>query len=356
MDINFYCQRVLRINTNSFLGNCRVYVFLIFIFFCTLICNATEKNPHLLQVIDGIKANLETNKKLQAKFIINCTISADNSIIKYDREVTIDNDSVRVDQIEEKDSTYTQVCHKDESWRYSPSNKNITIVPIKKMMPEFVFDPREVGNVTTKYSLVEIIAKYSCTNTVVENKENGRLVKCNFELPSLQIKENIALSLNRKITFASEYSYMPILVEQYMNDLLAFGLKINYSKPIENHGWIFCDLTYSFYNALDRLVPEDGLPNITKELCTQKINMKLSVLSLNKPINPLVFSIPNDLPIGTVIYNEIKEEVIEVGKNNVIQIEAFHANSFIYWRMVVIILGFLCLVIAYIFRNRFQKI
>ncbi|MDR2171713.1 MAG: hypothetical protein LBP59_16340 [Planctomycetaceae bacterium] len=265
---------------------CGVCVLFVFVFGIMLSCIADENDPRLLQVIDGIKSNLAINKNLQAKFIIACTMTTDNnSIIKFDREVTIDGDSVRVDQIEEKNTSYTQVRHNGESWQYFPENKDIKIIPIKNMMEAFVYDPREVGNVTTQSSLVEIITQYPCKNIIVTNNGDKKLLECTLILPELPVKKDVTISLIRKMTFSSEYSYMPVLVEQYMGDLLAFTLKINYFKLDEKHGWIFDDLTYTWYNALDRLMPAEGISaDSIKELCTQKTNMKLSVLSLNEPI------------------------------------------------------------------------
>ncbi|MDR2169028.1 MAG: hypothetical protein LBP59_02695 [Planctomycetaceae bacterium] len=323
-----------------------------------LSCFAEEKDPRLLQVINGIKSNLDINKKLQAKFVINCTITEENLIVKYDREVTIDGDSVRVDQIEEKNTLCTQVCHNGESWQYFPNMKEVKILPIKDMMEAFVYDPREVGNVNTVESLIEIITQNPCKNIIVTNNGDKKLIECTLVFPELDLEENIMLSLVRKMTFSSEYSYMPVLVEQYMGGLLAFTLKINYFKLDEKHGWIFDDLTYTWYNALDRLIPEDGIPlDSIKELCTQKINMKLSVLSLNEPIDPSVFSIPKDLPDGTIIIDIIRDEVKKIGeKKQVTKLPISPSNDFtITWRIVFVALGILCLIIAFLFRDKFQK-
>ncbi|MDR2170414.1 MAG: hypothetical protein LBP59_09765 [Planctomycetaceae bacterium] len=338
---------------------CGVCVLLVFVFGIISSYAADEKDPLLLQVIDGIKSNLDINKNLQAKFIINCTITEENLIVKYDNEVTIDGANIRVDRNEKENTVDTHVCHNNESWQYAVDNKNIKIIPIQKIDTEFVHDPREVGNVTTQSSLVEILTRYPCKNIIVTNNGDKKLIECTLILPELHVKNDVTLSLIRKMIFSSEYSYMPVLVEQYMGDLLAFTLKINYFKLDEKHGWIFDDLTYTWYNALDRLIPADGIQaDSIKELCTQKINMKLSVLLLNEPINTSVFSMPKDLPDGTIIYDTIRNEVKKIGeeKQQNTKLPVSPSNDFtINWRIIFVVLGILCLIIAFIFRDKFQK-
>jgi hypothetical protein len=63
------------------------------------------------------------------------------------------------------------------------------------------------------------------------------------------------------------------------------------------------------------------------------------------------------LPDGTIIYDAIRNEVKKIGEEKqTTKLPVSPPNDFtIIWRIVFVVLGILCLVIAFIFRDKFQK-
>jgi hypothetical protein len=325
---------------------------------------AAELDPRLQEVWDAIQANNAKNKDLQCRFDLDYTSTklGRATAVVWRRLVAVKGDSVRMDIFGESNVEIecTIVMHTGEVWQHdnSPDFKRLLIVPADKMDEEFVFDPRYVGNFDTRYSLSEILTKFPCIDFQEINKQDERIVRCTLD--EVNIKE---MSVKREMYFSSRYDYMPVLVRQFVNGHRIVDHEIKYSKPEEHLGWIFCDMTYT-WNAPDDFDFVDKSADATKKNndlekvsnesdWTSKLNIKLTYKPVESPIPLTTFLVPNDLPEGTDVIDTIRNPEVEVEK--VSPDKSVQLGVSIYVRIILVCWGIVCLLVAYFFRNSFQK-
>jgi hypothetical protein len=139
--------------------------------------------------------------------------------------------------------------------------------------------------------------------------------------------------------------------------------EIEYTKPEEHLGWIFCDMNYTWNapdnfdftdTSADAAKKNNGNENSSGESdWTSKLSIKLTYKPVESPIPLTTFLVPQNLPEGTAVHDTIRNPEVEVEK--VSPDKSVQLGVSIYVRIILVCLGIVCLLVAYFFRNSFKK-